>query len=347
MALWCTCVWCARNLNDNDIFGSIPAALGKMPSLAHLCVTVAMPGRLWHPLSHVCHCGHSHVLAQRRGQLRLDRNHTRVHRRADQPSVLVRDSNKPTRVGCLTVRICVRVVSMGMHSVASGNSLSGEIPASIGRLNRLDNVRLNDNSLDGTIPPSLGNMSSLSNLFLSNNKLQGTIPDTFGQLANLTILLASNNQLNGTVPPSLLQLPKLGTVTLSSNRLSGDLLSLGAVSDTVSTLDISNNQLCGPMPLALAALLGIRFEQTNGVPTTLYVTVVTMFLAPVAAPVALTPPCARVLARATTTASWTAMPSICRQAARHKYGSFARCEVPCARCCLRRHRTTTHRGATR
>ncbi|KAH9784863.1 putative LRR receptor-like serine/threonine-protein kinase [Citrus sinensis] len=50
---------------------------------------------------------------------------------------------------------------------------------------------------------SLGNLDSLQVLDLQNNSLQGTLPDGLGDLENLHLLNVENNKLEGTIPQSL------------------------------------------------------------------------------------------------------------------------------------------------
>ena len=54
--------------------------------------------------------------------------------------------------------------------------LTGEIPAELGALANLQELRLNDNQLTGEIPPELGELANLEVLDLSSNQLTGEIP---------------------------------------------------------------------------------------------------------------------------------------------------------------------------
>ena len=69
-----------------------------------------------------------------------------------------------------------------------------------GRVIRLD---LACNGMVGEIPDTLGSLQKLSALDLSGNSLSGSIPNSLGRLTDLRWLDLSDNQLGGPIPPSL------------------------------------------------------------------------------------------------------------------------------------------------
>ncbi len=94
------------------------------------------------------------------------------------------------------------------------NELNGPIPAEIGNMTKLIDLRLNINQLSGSIPPELGNLTNLVILFLSSNRLTGQIPPELGNLVNLRSLVLSSNELFGTIPQELTRLVELNTFYL-------------------------------------------------------------------------------------------------------------------------------------
>ena len=80
------------------------------------------------------------------------------------------------------------------------NNLTGTIPAELGSLTALSDLRLNSNNMTGTIPAELGNLTTLSILNFSDNSLTGALPAELGNLAALATLLLDSNALSGFVP---------------------------------------------------------------------------------------------------------------------------------------------------
>ena len=85
------------------------------------------------------------------------------------------------------------------YLVLWGNDLSGEIPADLGNLANLRILSLHNNQLSGEIPADLGRLTNLQELDLSQNDLSGEIPP---ELENLTLLRVFDIRDTGLCAPS-------------------------------------------------------------------------------------------------------------------------------------------------
>lgn len=82
----------------------------------------------------------------------------------------------------------------------SSNAFQGDIPQSIGTLEKVNALNLSNNHLSGDIPSVLGNLANLESLDLSQNMLSGEIPQHLTQLTFLAYFNVSHNQLEGPIP---------------------------------------------------------------------------------------------------------------------------------------------------
>merc|ERR1712195_260420 len=179
-----------------------------------------------------------------------------------------------------------RVSSLNLGTDAdgrvSGNKLSGKIPDSIGKLERMAVLDLGDNSFTGTIPDSIGNLKALEILYLNffedddtklANQFTGTIPDTISQCTALKELFLSNNQFSGTISEFMANMEALTELFLDNNELTGPIPdSFGnfkamMVPNEYSQgyLKLSNNKLTGTIPNSIGKLknLGGLFINNN------------------------------------------------------------------------------------
>ena len=95
------------------------------------------------------------------------------------------------------------------YSTQNDQVLTGSIPLSIGKLNKLKLLSIYNSKITGSIPSSLGQLTSLTFLDLDSNSLTGSIPSSLGQLTALTTLYLDSNSLTGSIPSSLGQLTAL------------------------------------------------------------------------------------------------------------------------------------------
>ena len=107
----------------------------------------------------------------------------------------------------------------------SHNSLHGNLPMALERLDSMKKLHLDSNRLSGSIPDLSVAFPKLEELDMSNQKqesnegLAGVIPDSFADLSFLSALNLANNSLSGNIPPFLADLSRLQMLDLSHNTL--------------------------------------------------------------------------------------------------------------------------------
>ncbi|MXW05837.1 MAG: hypothetical protein F4Z81_12345, partial [Gemmatimonadetes bacterium] len=133
--------------------------------------------------------------------------------------------------------------------------LSGEIPAEIGNLAKLERLGLSYNQLSGEIPAEIGNLAKLERLVLSHNQLSGEIPAEIGNLTAIEFLVLSSNQLSGEIPSEIDGNKSLCQLELNINqKLSGplpvEITNLDFESPRpeifICSLDLSGTNVCVP-----------------------------------------------------------------------------------------------------
>ncbi len=136
----------------------------------------------------------------------------------------------------------------------SGNSLTGSIPAALGNLTNLTHLYLNGNSLTGAIPAKLGELTNLEELYLHENKLTGAIPAKLGELTNLEELYLHENKLTGAIPAALGNLTNLTHLYLNGNSLTGAIPAKLGELTNLEELYLHENKLTGAIPAAFINL---------------------------------------------------------------------------------------------
>jgi|GEM_PF-2029464 len=146
------------------------------------------------------------------------------------------------------------------------NKLNGAIPPEITSLANLGYLRLSGNQYSGLLPAWLGSLPALHTLVLDSNGFSGPLPATLGNLAQLKELSLWGNQLSGTLPPELGNLTALTHLYLQSNQFSGPLpSSLGGLT-ALRVLSLDNNDFTGPIPASWGGLSQLNTLNLNGNP---------------------------------------------------------------------------------
>ncbi|XWS36996.1 hypothetical protein CRYUN_Cryun19dG0005400 [Craigia yunnanensis] len=134
------------------------------------------------------------------------------------------------------------------------NGLTGIIPKTIGRLQKLQGLHLQSNRLQGPILYEICKLSSLVELFLGDNELSGLIPECLGDLTALRNISLGFNRLTSMIPSSLWSLEYILAINMSSNSLQGPLPLEIANLKVVTEIDLSKNQLSGNIPNSIGDL---------------------------------------------------------------------------------------------
>lgn len=143
-----------------------------------------------------------------------------------------------------------RLASFPMvHSCPSTRIYSGMTVYSFTSNGSMIYLDLSYNSLTGNIPESLGSMNYLQVLNFGHNGLIGNIPDSFGGLKAIGVLDLSHNNLQGYVPGALGSLSFLSDLDVSNNNLTGPIPSGGQLTTFLASRYENNSGLCGvPLP---------------------------------------------------------------------------------------------------
>ena len=137
------------------------------------------------------------------------------------------------------------------------NRLTGPIPLELTTLIALEQFHVHINKLSGPIPPQIGQLANLRDLYLSNNDFSGPIPAEIGNLRSLTIFSATNNELSGPLPAEIGQLSNLTFLELTGNRLSGPLPETLSLLSKLEYLDLSVNDFTGTIPVSFSELVNL------------------------------------------------------------------------------------------
>ena len=152
-----------------------------------------------------------------------------------------------------------RVIQLRLQN----KGLNGTIPASLGKLSKLEALFLTFNQLTGSIPAQLSSLTNLLLLRLQHNQLSGSIPTWVGSLTRLQILNLNDNQLTGSIPADLGSLAKLQELFLNDNQLTGAIPVELSELTRLTSLNLAGNQLSGCIPDGLEKVAINDLEKLN------------------------------------------------------------------------------------
>uniref|UniRef100_A0A0E0BKB2 non-specific serine/threonine protein kinase n=1 Tax=Oryza glumipatula TaxID=40148 RepID=A0A0E0BKB2_9ORYZ len=138
--------------------------------------------------------------------------------------------------------------------ILSSNHITGHVPRSIFKLQKLSFLDLSNNSFYGELPrmPNL-----LSCLLLSNNRFSGKFPSWLKSFSKLVFLDLSWNNLDGTLPIWIGDLAGLTILQLDHNMFYGDIPVTITNLIQLQLLNLASNNLSGPTPQFLSNIIGM------------------------------------------------------------------------------------------
>ncbi|RHN45467.1 putative protein kinase RLK-Pelle-LRR-XI-1 family [Medicago truncatula] len=156
----------------------------------------------------------------------------------------------------------------------TNNSLSGEIPPTIGNLSDILYLSFPGNYLTGKLPTEMNMLVNLDRLLIYDNDFIGQLPHNICIGGNLKYLAVMNNHFTGSVPKSLKNCSSIIRIRLEQNQLTGnitEIIDFGVYPNLVymqlsqnnfyghlssnwgkfhnlTTFNISNNNISGHIP---------------------------------------------------------------------------------------------------
>ncbi|KAL4554063.1 hypothetical protein LXL04_039819 [Taraxacum kok-saghyz] len=149
----------------------------------------------------------------------------------------------------------------------SAKGLTGVIPDSLSRLEKLKSLDLSVNHLHGEFPKNLSNLKDLEVLNVSSNYLTGELFD-IGAFPNLKALSLSNNSFSGELNPQICSSisAHLQILDLSMNHFTGSLEPLSNCRKSLRELHVDSNSFSGDLPefiYSISSLKRLSFSSNN------------------------------------------------------------------------------------
>ncbi|KAJ1396185.1 Leucine-rich repeat [Sesbania bispinosa] len=258
----------------NNFKGHIPTSIGKMQNLSFLDLSHNLfSGELPEQLTSGCM-----FLAT----LKLSNNFLKGNIPNFSNSMYLYELYLNNNILNVTLKEVLARLNSGVQWLdISNNSISGEIPSSIGKFSQMEYLLMAENQLEGEIPLAISNLplrvldlsqnrlsgsvshfnlSFMHFLYLQKNAFSGSIPFTFSQGSRLVTLDLRDNNLSGSIPYWIDELSKLHVLLLGGNNFHGHIPIQLCQLKNISIVDLSRNKINGPIPSCFNNLSFGRIE---------------------------------------------------------------------------------------
>ena len=123
------------------------------------------------------------------------------------------------------------------------------LPAEIGDLTELTDLRVNSNKLTGELPDELYSLEKLEYLYFQNDNITGSLSPKLGQLTHLIQLYVDRNaNMTGGIPKEIGNLKKLERINISQSGISGEIPAELGLCDALIQFMAFKTNLSGELP---------------------------------------------------------------------------------------------------
>ena len=160
--------------------------------------------------------------------------------------VIAKDWTLPAEIGDLTELTDLRINS---------NKLTGELPDELYSLEKLEYLYFQNDNITGSLSPKLGQLTHLIQLYVDRNaNMTGGIPKEIGNLKKLERINISQSDISGEIPAELGQCDALIQFMAFKTNLSGELPDIWDMPVLQTVMLHTNPGLTGPLPASLGKL---------------------------------------------------------------------------------------------
>lgn len=156
------------------------------------------------------------------------------------------------------------------------NLFSSSLPSTLGDVNKLDVLEIDDNYLNGSLPANFGDLKNLDSFYGNINHFTGVIPKSLYEgCVNLVDFIVTDNYFQGGISKNISNLQLLENLYLDYNDFTSTLPSNLGVLTALTDLYLDENQFQGSLPITLGGLtslieLSAAYNQfTNTIPTSI------------------------------------------------------------------------------